>query len=169
VRSRRFVHLGAEPRVVRVKVQVENRGAQSESVPDAAILADLVQLDVASLDVTCPAPATTLHLGKLQQLLPLTIAPRRRVQVGFDVTIDCANDDAHGKGHEDFAVSAWVDHAALGSPDAHPSDDDCPRAAAQPGDVEPFLGGAVVDKGCGGRKADHSMGAPILIDVLTTN
>jgi hypothetical protein len=167
VKARRFVHLGpSNARTVRVKVQIENRGTQAEIVPDDVALSDLVQLGVASLDVTCVSPATTLHLGKLQQKLPLMIGPKHRLQVAFDVSIDCANDDARGAGHEDYALTAWVDHQALGSADAHIADDDCPRAAALPGDVEPFLDGGILDKGCGARNADGSLGAPILLDVV---
>jgi len=90
---------------------------------------------------------------------------KHRLRVAFDVSIACASDDARGKGHEDYAVTARVDHQALGGADAHPADDVCPRAAALQGDVEPFLGGAIVDKGCGGRYADRSLGGRILLDV----
>jgi hypothetical protein len=147
---------------VRVKVQIENRGEQADTVPDATALADLVQLGVTSLDAACGTPATMLHLGKLQQRFPIVIETRRRLQVGFDVTIDCAIDDAKGKGHEDYAMIAWVDHQALGSADAHPADDECPR---DPAGIEPFLD-AIVDKGCGAKNPNGSLGAPILLDVV---
>jgi hypothetical protein len=167
IKTRKVAHLTpGQARSLRVKVQVENRGEQAETVDDAVVLSEVVQLGVNSLGATCSAPSPSLHLGRLQQKFPLTLAPKRRLQVVFDVSIDCANDDAKGAGHEDYALTAWVDHQALGSADAHSADDECPRPAPLPGEVEPFLGGTIVDKGCGARNGDGTLGAPILLDVV---
>lgn len=81
------------------------------------------------------------------------------------VTFGCANDAAKGVGHEDFSVRARVDHTPLGSGDAHPADDVCPRSAPAGGVVDPFPNGKIVDKGCGAKKPDKTLGGPVLVDV----
>jgi len=85
------------------------------------------------------------------------------------VTIVCANDPlkrtAKDSTHADYTISALVRHGALGSRDAHPEDDLCPRQVTPPGVLDPFPDGKLFDKGCGAKKADKTFGAPILVDV----
>lgn len=153
-------------RTLRVKVEIQNRSPHAETVPDAATLGKLVHLNVGSDGVTCGAAATILHVGKPQKKLPLTLKSKKKLQVLFDVTIDCANDVAKGAGHEDYRVSSLVSHSALGSGDAHPADDQCPRTVTPPSEIDPFPDGKLVDKGCGAKKSDKTFGAPILLDVI---
>jgi hypothetical protein len=149
----------------RVSVLVENRGPGVETIPDAATLARLVTVGVESLGAQCSAPVATLHAGKPQKKLPLTVKSKRRFTALFDVTFDCANDPASGAGHADYRVRAHVDRAALGDPDAHPVDDDCPRSVTPPYVVDPYPNGKIHDRGCGAKKADKTRGGDVLVDV----
>jgi hypothetical protein len=129
-------------------------------------LGKLVHLDVSSNGITCVAPAAILHVGKPQKKLPLTLNSKAKLQVLFDVSIACANDVAKGAGHEDYSWSASVSHSALGSGDAHPADDVCPRTVNPPGQVDALPNGKIVDKGCGAKKPDKTFGAPVQTDVF---
>jgi len=111
-----------------------------------------------------------LHSGKLQKALPITLRPKQKLGVVFDVTFDCANDPARDTrtdpGHADYRLTARVNHTALGSADAHPDDDVCPRLVTPPGVIDPFPDGRILDKGCGARRPDGTFGDPVLIDVV---
>lgn len=152
-------------KLAKVAVLVENRGPGPETIPDAAKLAQIVTLDVTSLGAGCTSPVATLHAGKPQKPLPLTVKSKRRFTVLFDVTIGCANDAATGSGHEDYRLSAHVNRAALGDPDVHPADDSCPRSVTPPYVVDPYPDGKIRDKGCGAKKPDKTRGGDVLIDV----
>ena len=65
----------------------------------------------------------TLHAGKPQKALPLTLKPKGTLTVVVDVVLDCAVDPAKGAGHGDFGLTATVDQSVLGGVDAHPADD----------------------------------------------
>lgn len=149
----------------KVAVLVENRGPVAEVIPDATKLAQLVTLDVVSLAAGCADPVATLHAGKPQKPLPITVKPKRRFTVLFDVTFGCANDAASGAGHADFRLSAHVNRAALGDPDSHPVDDVCPRSVTPPYVIDPYPDGKIRDKGCGAKKPDKTRGGDVLIDV----
>ena len=157
-------------RTVRMRVQIQNRSAHPETVPDAAVLAQLVRLEVQSLGSSCPAPEPVLRIGKPQIPLPVTFKSKKKLTVVFDLTIGCANDplrsSARSPGHEDFSVRATVHRGALGSGDAHPVDDICPRQVTPPKVVDPFPDGKLIDRGCGARKVDGTFGASILVDVV---
>jgi hypothetical protein len=150
----------------KVKVLIENRGPGSETIADTAKLARLVTVDVESLG-SCTAPVATLHDGKPQKTLPLTVKSKHRFSVLFDLTITCANDPASGAGHEDYRVSARVNRAALGDPDSHPADDACPRSVTPPYVLDPYPDGKIRDKGCGAKKPDKTRGGDVLIDAKT--
>ena len=111
-------------------------------------------------------PAALLHAGKPQKKLPVTLKKKSKLAVLFDATFDCANDAATGDGPEDFTVSARVDADALGEIAAPAADDDCPRQVAPPGVHDPFPDGKLVDKGCGAKKDDKTLGDPVTIDVI---
>lgn len=152
-------------KLAKVAVLVENRGPVAETIPDAAKLAQLVTLDVTSLGAGCASPVATLHAGKPQKPLPLTVKSKRRFTVLFDVTIGCANDPESGSGHADYRLSAHVNRAALGDPDSHPVDDSCPRSVTPPYAVDPYPDGKIRDKGCGAKKPDKTRGGDVLLDV----
>jgi hypothetical protein len=157
-------------RLVRMSVKIQNRSPQAKTVPDLAVLANLVHLHVESLTSSCPAPTAALHVGKPQKPLPVTLKSKKTLTVLFDVTIGCANDPLKSSnknpGHEDYSLRATVHHSALGSGDAHPVDDVCPREVIPPGVLDPFPDGKLRDKGCGAKKANKTFGAPILMDVV---
>lgn len=151
---------------VQVKVQIQNRSPHPETFQDLARLSNAVSLTVESLGNTCPVPAPVLQ----QRALPLTLKPKKTLGVVFEVTFDCANDRAKSTptnpGHEDYRYTATVNHAALdGEADSHPADNTCPRDGTPPF-VDPNPDGKIKDKGCGGQKADKTLGADVLTDVV---
>jgi len=148
-----------------VTVKVQNRSPHAETIADPSTFAKLVRVEVDSLG-TCPAPAAVLNAAKLPKKFPVTVKSKGMLGVPFAVTLDCANDPTKGAGHEDYSLSARVDHTPLGSGDAHPDDDVCPRTVPPGGVIDPFPNGKIVDKGCGAKKPDKTFGAPVLIDVV---
>ncbi|MGH8010821.1 MAG: hypothetical protein ACREQ3_27860, partial [Candidatus Binatia bacterium] len=109
-----------------VQVQLQNRSPHPETI---AALTGLVNLAVTSLG-SCTAPVPVL----VPQKLPVTLGPKAKLTVRFEVTFDCANDPLKSSkkepGHEDYSYTATVNHAVLdGNADTHPADDICPRTA----------------------------------------
>ncbi|MBI2876397.1 MAG: SBBP repeat-containing protein [Candidatus Tectomicrobia bacterium] len=156
---------------VQIKVQVQNRSPHPETIQDTTMLDNLVSLSVESL-WTCPAPTPALRSGSPQKALPLTLKPKQTLEVIFDLTLDCANDRAPSTpsdpGHEDYRYSATVNRVVLdGEADSHPADDLCPRSVTPPFEVDPNPDGRIKDKGCGGPKADGTLGAEVLTDVVS--
>jgi hypothetical protein len=136
-----------------LKVQIQNNGSYPETIEDATMLTNLITLTVESLG-SCPTPRSTLHSGKPQKPLPITVEPGKRLTVYYDVTFDCANDPA--KNIPDYRFKAVVNHAALdGKTDSNPLDDVCPRSIT-----------AQNDKGCGAKKPDGTIGGDLLADVV---
>jgi hypothetical protein len=135
-----------------------NRSSHAETIEDAAMLSYLIFLTFESLQ-GCPNPAAVLSAQGAGQL-PLTIKPKKKWVVVYDVTYDCANDPAGSTrsdpGHEDFRTLISVDRSALdGDADTEPANDDCPRAP----------NGS--DKGCGAKdQTTRQLGADILTDVV---
>jgi hypothetical protein len=152
---------------LQIGVEIQNRGANSETIPDAVTLGELVSLTVESL-ATCTAPAVVLHSGKPQKTLPVTLKPKQKLKVIFDVTFSCANDPAKSSkrdpGHADYRLSARLNRLTLGGVDPEAADDVCPRAAVPAG---PNLPGApkIIDKGCGAKQPDGTLGAVVDIFV----
>jgi hypothetical protein len=139
-------------------VQIQNRGAQRESIPDLGSLAGLVTVEVQPLGAGCTAPAAVLIPAKNK--IPRTVKPKGKLNVVFAVTYDCAVDPRKttkkDPGHTDFRYVATVHPAVLGgAADADAADDVCPRAA-----------GPSADKGCGGKRADGTLGADLTTDVV---
>jgi CSLREA domain-containing protein len=150
---------------VLLKVQIQNRGANAETILDEVALAGLVTLTVDSLAGGCPSARIELHSGKPQKVLPLTLAPKKKLNVVFAAVFDCANDAAKGAGHEDFTLSATVSQAVLGGEDAHVIDDTCPRTVS-PSVKDPFPDGKIVEKGCGAKQPGGTLGSAVLLDVV---
>ena len=148
-----------------VKVQIQNRSAQAQTIADTTRLERLVTLQADSLGTGCPAARVVLHQGKPQKALPLQLRPKQKLTVHFDVLLDCAVDPAGGAGHEDFSLRATVAQTALGGGDAHPADDSCPRPGVKPPIKDPFPDGRISEAGCGAKDAAGVLGAPVLLDV----
>jgi hypothetical protein len=134
-------------------VNIQNKGPFPETIEDATMLTNLITLTVESLG-SCPTPSSTLHAGKPQKPLPITVKPGKTLTVYYDVTFDYANDP--GKNIPDYRFNAVVNHAALdGKEDSNLLDDVCPRSATAP-----------TDKGCGAKKRDGTIGGDLLTDVV---
>ena len=81
------------------------------------------------------------------------MASKKSLKLNYNITFNCANNP--GKGTNDFSYSATVHTEAIdGNPDTQPSNDDCPRDPSGS------------DKGCGGKKPDHTLGADLFTDVI---
>src|SRR5262249_36773581 len=111
--------------------------------------------------------------GNPQATLPLTLQPKERLTVWFQVTFTsaCLNDPAKSTpadpGHDDYQYLATVNHEALdGQADTHTIDDVCPRSVAPPFLLDPYPDGTIKDKGCGRQKADGTFGDPVLTDLF---
>jgi predicted outer membrane repeat protein len=168
----KVVRLSARKRapILLVKVQIQNRSARAQSIPSLAVLRELVDLEVVSLDGACPTPTPVLLAGKPQKKRPIAIGSKKTVPVAFAVPFGCANDPAQSSrrdpGHEDFELRAHVDQSVLGGTDAFPADDACPRTVAPPGVVVPYPDGKITDRGCGAKRTDKTFGDPVLVDVV---
>ena len=113
----------------RCKVQLQSRSAHPETITTLEQLRALATVRVDSLGA-CPDAEAVLREAPLAKKLPLTWKPKKKLQLTYDVTFDCANDAATGAA--DYEVSARVSHLALGTADAHPQDDVCPRTVTPP-------------------------------------
>jgi hypothetical protein len=122
-----------------VKVAVQNHGPQPESVTAA-----MVRLNVISLGGCAPPVATIMS-----PVLPVTLAPRKKVTVVFAVTFDCANDPLPAPAW-DYRYVAEVELPG----DTQADNDACPHDPT------------TTDKGCGGKKPDKTLGAEVLTDIV---
>jgi hypothetical protein len=95
-------------------VEIQNLGPRIETIQGLTMLGQLVQLEVQSLG-SCGVPIPILTQGKPQPAVPITLGPKRRISVVFDVNFACANDGLSGRGHEDFRYRATLNPAALES------------------------------------------------------
>jgi hypothetical protein len=150
-----------------VKVQLQNRGPQAETIASQSTLAQAVSLVLTSLG-GCAVPMAELLPPKK---FPVTLKSKQKLDVLFRVTFTCVNDPAKSKtkdpGHDDYGLAAHVSRAALGgNPDTHTADDVCPRSVAPPFALDPNPNGKIKDKGCGTKKTDKTFGAPVVIDVV---
>lgn len=149
----------------KVKISIQNRSAHTETIANMGVLTNLVTLTIESLGA-CPNPVTVLEPPKS---FPVMLASKKKLNLTFNVTIDCANDPAANSssstGHEDYNYIATVHHEAIdGKPDTHLIDDACPHGPL-PGGVDPNPDGSIKDKGCGGKNPDGTLGAPVVTDV----
>ncbi len=156
----------SKPHVERsVTVVIQNRSPQSEVIPNAETLLDLVTLNVESLGV-CPDPAPRLVVPKK---FPISLKSKRKLAVVFRVTFDCANDPERttpSAAHDDFQYTATVHHEAIdGLADTHVEDDSCPHEPL-PGGVDPNPDGTIKDNGAGAKRADGTRGDSVLTDVV---
>ncbi|MEI6085531.1 MAG: HYR domain-containing protein, partial [Verrucomicrobiota bacterium] len=118
---------GGTPVTKSASVSIVNLSEHSETI---TTYSNLVSLVGASLSNICPNATVVLHVGKPNKDLPLTLAPKKKLTVRFDVTYDCANDAEKGTSHQDFRFTATVNHAAIdGNADTAPANDVCPRPA----------------------------------------
>ncbi len=158
------INLTVSARTVLVKVTIQNRGPNMEIINNLTELSKLVRLNVQSLGTNCPAP-TVILLGPA----PLFLTPKKKATILFAVTFNCANDpqaSTSSANHSDYRLVATVDHDSFdGMPDTHVDDDTCPRPALL-GGFDPYPDGKVKDLGCGRRRPEGTLGAPVLVDVI---
>jgi probable HAF family extracellular repeat protein len=125
---------GTTPKPGKFSVSIQNLGPATEVISNATVLAQFLQLQIASRG-GCASPVPTLVPPK--NGFPVILAPKKKATFAYTATIDCANDSAAGAGHEDYETTVTLDHTTLdGLSDTTPSNDTCPRAASG------------VDKGC---------------------
>ncbi len=148
------VRIGGLPVTKRVSVAVQNRSRHPQTITNLQQLAQLVTLEVQSLDSNaCPGRVAVLLTNAPQKRLPFTLKPKAKLTVFFAVTFDpgCVPRPAKGLGSEDYRYVARVHHEALdGQPDTHPECDVCPRAPV----AEPHPDGKLRDLGCGKKLPD---------------
>lgn len=155
--------------ITKVSVQIQNRRPTSEVIPDLATLSSLVELQLTPLGAVCAAPAAVLAAPSK---FPITLRSKAKLKISFEVTFACANDPVKSSrkdpGHDDFVATAQVMRSALsdGLPDTHAQDDVCPRDVTPPFVLDPNPDGSIKDQGCGAKKADKTLGGPVMIDVV---
>ncbi|MBI3800305.1 MAG: SBBP repeat-containing protein [Deltaproteobacteria bacterium] len=155
----------AKPQLTRtLRVILQNRSTDSEIIPNAETLVNLLHLTVDSLGPCAPPP---LALTK-PTAFPVKLKSKKSLTAVFSQTFDCANDPrrstARNPSHADYRYTVALDHTVLdGNADTHPADDVCPR---DPLGLDPNPDGTIVDQGCGGKKADGTLGAEVLTDVV---
>jgi hypothetical protein len=131
------------PVVKPVTVTVQNRGTELEN-----ITADTVKLDVISLGACASSSAAIISPAAF----PVTLAPKKKLNVKFSVTYECANDPlptTKTEPHWDYRYEA-----SLAGGDNNAQDDICPRNPSGS------------DNGCGGKKPDKTLGADVLTDIV---
>jgi hypothetical protein len=169
IKAPRFINLNAAPAALtkRVVVTIQNRSAHTETIDDPARFAGLVTLAVQSFDTNaCPDISPVFLEHAPQRRLPLTLKPKGKLNVYFDVTFDCAVNPSKGPGQEDFFYFAKVNHEAIDDlPDTHPECDVCPRPPLD-GGVDPNPNGRIKDKGCGAPTGGGTFGNDVLTDVF---
>jgi hypothetical protein len=150
----------------RVVVQIQNRSAHEEVIPNLETLSRLVTLDVISLGEGCPNPSVGL-IEAAPNVVPRTLKPKQKMNVFFNVIFNCANNPGKGPGSEDYRYVATVHREVLdGQPDTHPECDVCPRPPLPEGDPNPDPSKPIKDKGCGGKNPDKTLGADVLTDIV---
>jgi hypothetical protein len=118
---------GAEPSLTKfVVVTIQNLSDHPETITNYA---GLVTLIGASLGESCPNLAIELVAGPPNKMLPVVLGPKKKLNIFFNVTYNCANFPT--KGTADFEFTAVVNHAAIdGQADTTPANDVCPRPAS---------------------------------------
>lgn len=117
---------GTVPKPSKVTVAIQNLGTTTEIITNAAMLAELVHLNVESLGSCSNVVATPVVPNKF----PIKLGPKKKLTLAYQVTFECANDPLAGIGHEDYRFTAEVDGTALrGYADTNSDNDVCPRAA----------------------------------------
>lgn len=145
----------AAPITKTVKLTVQNHGPQAETIPDAAFL----RLDVISLG-SCPNPPATIVKPVT---FPTIVKPKGKLTAVFSVTYACANDPlatTRTETHWDYRYVGGL----RATTDVDPHDDLCPHDAP-PNGIDP-INPKVKDKGCGGKKADKTLGTDLFTDIV---
>lgn len=153
------ITLKGTPVTKTVKLTLQNHGTQSETISDATALAQLVTLTVNSLGACANPPATIIS----PTVFPVTLAPKKKLTMTFAVSYGCANDPAPTtkiEAHRDYSYLAELH----GTADADAHDDACPHNAP-PAGIDP-VNSKIKDQGCGGKRADKTLGADVLTDVI---
>jgi len=164
-----------------VTVTIQNRSDHNETITptslDNGISTGLVRLNVSVADnnsAQCQPPAVALNAAKNAAIFGSSgskaLAPKQTMSVGYLVTLQCTNPlpaNSADATRGDYSYSATVHHDVLdGSADIHDEDDVCPRDAL-PGGIDslpPPKG--ITDKGCGAKKPDRTLGAPVVTNVV---
>src|SRR5919108_577976 len=172
---------GTGPVSAAVTVTIQNRSDHDETIISASlgngVSTGLVRLSVSVTDddtEQCQAPVISLNAAKNAALFGSSgskvLAPKHKMIIAYLVTLQCMGalpTNSSDSTRADYSYSATVHRDVLdGSADIHDEDDVCPRDAL-PGGVDslpPSKG--VKDKGCGGKKADRTLGAPVVTDVV---
>jgi hypothetical protein len=171
---------GAGPVTAGVAVKIQNRSDHLETI-DSVDLGDgvssgLVRLNVTVVDLgveVCQPAGVVLDGAKNAALFSAgakVLKPKKKLTVNFLVTYQCANAQPLNKADPsrgDYDHVATVYHDVLdGNADTHAEDDSCPHDAL-PGNLDsnPPPKGAT-DKGCGAKKPDGTLGAPVQTDVI---
>jgi hypothetical protein len=172
---------GTAPVNAAVTVTIQNRSDHSEAFTlvnlGNGLSTGLVRLSASVIDndsEQCQSPVVALDAAKNAALFgsvgSKVLAPKQSAKISYLVTLQCtgavpANNSDTTRG--DYSFSASVHHDVIdGSADIHDEDDVCPRDAL-PGGVDslpPPKG--IKDKGCGAKKPDRSLGAPVVTDVV---
>jgi hypothetical protein len=171
--------VGPGPVTGAVKVTIQNRGNQNETI-SALDLGDgrstgLVRLNVSVLDDNegCLAAGVALDEAKNAALFgngSKLLSSKKSLTINFLVTFNCpgalpktSSDSTPG----DYSFSAAVHREVLDdSGDIHSEDDVCPRDAL-PGFLDPLPPPkGISDKGCGAAKPNRTLGAPITTRVV---
>ena len=135
-------------------VTIQNLGPQTETIPDPVTLGELVSVEIETLGTNCSSFAATLTPPKAS--FPLTLAPKKKLNLAYTATFDCANDPlASSKTalHNDYRTIVTIDLSAIGEADSTTTNDTCPR---------PPSGS---DPGCGNKTSTGALGGDVLIDV----
>jgi hypothetical protein len=149
-----------------VTVQIQNRGPVSEVISSTTVLGDVVTLSVESVTNTCSGLTPTLVPPTK---FPITLKSKAKLTVAFNVTFstNCVPDSlatTKTASHNDYRYIATVHTEAIdGIADSFTADDTCPHGPL--GSV-PYGTGTTVDKGCGGKNPDGTLGADVLTDVV---
>src|SRR5262249_42371960 len=151
------------------------RGSHPEVLPNASVLGNgtttgLVRLTVSVVDDDgegCQPATVALDTTKNAGIFrsgPKIVRSKAKLTINYLVTYQCntpaalTSDPTPG----DYSYTATVFRSVLGAADSHPEDDSCPHnALATPRHKDPNPNGRIVDKGCGARKPDHTLGNPI--------
>lgn len=148
-----------------VRVQLRNRSQHVEVVEDAAMLAQLVTLELQPDGPPLFDAGAVLRAPPAGKF-PLLLKPRAKLAVSFDVDFTALPEAAAAPcATQAFAVTAAVHHEALAGaqPDDHPADDVAPRGVLPPFAFDTYPDGKQKDRGAGGKQPDGTLGAPVTL------
>jgi uncharacterized repeat protein (TIGR01451 family) len=149
----------------KLSVTIQNRSLHAETVPNLAVLSNLVTITLSPLGTNvCSLPVAQLVPPKA---FPITLTSGKTLNIAYTVTFTCATDPlatTKTANHNDYQYLVTVHHEALdGIADSRPADDTCPHDALG---VDPY-NKKIKDKGCGVKNPDGSFG-PVVTDIIDT-